>query len=78
MPEVQEISTERVEVSTWYNPVRDTTIRRHQIVIDKFNELSKIKVKGMRPHPDDLMELVAEQTGYAVGTIENIISRNRR
>jgi hypothetical protein len=64
--------------STWYNPVRRTTIKRHQLVIDKFNELSKIKIKGMRPHPDDVMELVSEATGYAVGTIENILYRNRK
>lgn len=64
--------------SSWYNPVRDTTQRRHQIVIDKFNELSKIRVKGMRPRHEDVLELVHQATGYAVGTIENIISRHRK
>lgn len=72
MPITQENTS---QTSTWYTPRRNTTQRRHQIVIDTFNELSKIRVKGMRPHVDDVLEMVSRKTGYAKGTVENIIGR---
>lgn len=62
----------KTTVATHYKK-RPTTIRRHEIVIQKFNEISSITFKGLHPSIDSVLKKVHQETGYSIRTIEDII-----
>jgi hypothetical protein len=58
--------------------IRSRTQKRHHKVREDFNKYSKIKVRGLKPSVDSIIEKVAEINNLSISYTERILTKNKK
>ncbi len=54
---------------------KSQTKRRHDAVRARFSELNSLRVEGLKPSYESILERLSEEFFYTVQTVQNILKR---
>lgn len=56
-----------------YKPLRSTTLKRYDLINNRFNELYEKTIEGIRLDKDQIIKKIADETGYSVSYVNKIV-----